>query len=69
MQRLRAILIVLLITASLLPFYLLYQYLVKWIQPKQSLSRFIAWLILVLAMIFIYTFIVVFIIRRLFPSA
>jgi hypothetical protein len=39
------------------------------IQPKESMRRFLAWLIIVLTLIFVYTFLVVFIIRLLFPQA
>ncbi|MFN8291504.1 MAG: hypothetical protein U0U70_14705 [Chitinophagaceae bacterium] len=69
MHRLKAILIVFIITAALLPFYLLYKYLAVRLRPKESGTRFLLWLLLVLVMIFAYTFLVVFIIKLVFPSA
>jgi hypothetical protein len=68
-MKLKAVLILLLIILSLLPAYALYQYLQRVIQPKESMRRFLAWLIIVLTLIFVYTFLVVFIIRLLFPQA
>ena len=65
----KATIIVLLIIASLLPAYLLYQYLAKKMRPRESGSRFLAWMVTVFAIIFAYTFLVVFIIRLIFPGA
>jgi len=68
-MRLKAIAILLLMFLSLLPVYMLYKYLEKIMRPRESLQRFFFWLVTVLAMVFVYTFLVVFIIKLLFPGA
>lgn len=65
----KAVIIVLIIILALLPMYALYQYLQRMMRPKESGSRFIGWLLLNFLLIFSYTFLVVFLIRLLFPGA
>lgn len=69
MLKLKAIVILLLIIFSLIPVYMLYKYLEKTIRPEESIKKFVFWLFTELALIFAYTFLLVFIIRMLFPGA
>jgi hypothetical protein len=62
-------LIVLMIIVSLLPANWLYKFIERKIDPRRSGKRFLAWLLLVFIFIFAYTFLVVFIIRLVFPGA
>jgi hypothetical protein len=57
------------IVISLLPFYFLYKYLEKRIRPKESGRRFLCWLLAELALVFVFTFLIVFIIKLIFPKA
>ena len=65
---LKAFIIVLIIVASLFPAYLFYQYLARIMRPKETLARFAAWMFAVFVLILVYTFIVVFGIRLVFPG-
>jgi hypothetical protein len=69
MQRLNAILVLVLIVVSLLPLYILYRYLRHVMRPKESMRRFLLWLLTVLALVFVYTFSLVLLIKTLFPGA
>ena len=69
LMRLRAVVIILIIIASLIPVYSFNKYLQKVIRPKESLGRLMGYLLTGLVTIFVYTFLVVFIIRKLFPTA
>ena len=68
-MKLKSIGILFFIILSLLPVYLLYKYLQRVMRPKESMLRFLFWLITIFALIFTYTFLVVFIIKMLFPTA
>ncbi len=68
-MRLKALLILLLIVASLLPFYSLYKYLQRTMRPRESGRRFFSWLLLTLLLVFAYSFLIVFLIRLLIPPA
>ncbi|HUR67107.1 MAG TPA: hypothetical protein VMZ03_12225 [Chitinophagaceae bacterium] len=68
-MQLRPLIIIVLIIVSLLPVYLLYKYLNKIMRPRESLLRFGSWLLTVLVLIFVYTFLLVFLIKLLFPGA
>ncbi|MEO7924138.1 MAG: hypothetical protein ABIR30_10695 [Chitinophagaceae bacterium] len=68
-MKLKALVIFFLILLSLVPVYLFYKWLEKRIQPRESPQRFLGWLLSVLALIFVYTFLVVLVIRILFPGA
>ena len=69
MLKLKAVAILLLIIFSLIPVYMLYKYLEKTMRPRESMKKFIFWLVTELALVFAYTFLLVFIIRMLFPGA
>jgi len=68
-MRLQAVTILLIIIASLLPVYMLYKYLQKIMQPKESMRKFLLWLLVNFILIFGYTFLLVFAIKLLFPGA
>jgi hypothetical protein len=67
--KLKGPLILLIIVLSLIPLFLLQKYFKRVLQPTKSLSRFAGWLFLVLALVFIDTFLVVFFVKILFPGA
>jgi len=48
---------------------MLYKYLQKVMQPKESLGRFLCWILAMFVVIFAYTFLLVFGIKMLFPGA
>ncbi len=68
-MKLKSIAILFIIILSLLPAYWLYKKLQLVTRPKESMTRFLFWLVTVFALIFAYTFLVVFVIRMLFPTA
>jgi hypothetical protein len=68
-MNLKGAFIVLLIIASLLPAHYLYKYLANKIEPRRSGKRFLLWMISVFVLIFLYTFLVVFLIRLIFYDA
>ena len=68
-MKLKSIAILFIIILSLLPAYWLYKKLQMAMRPKESMTRFLFWLVTVFALIFAYTFLVVFVIRMLFPTA
>ncbi len=68
-MKLKALLILAIIIISLLPLYLLYQYLQRVMRPRDSLRRFLLWLLTMFGLIFGYTFLVVLLIKVLFPGA
>jgi hypothetical protein len=65
----KALLILLIILVSLIPAYLFNKYLQKLIKPRESGLRFLFYMLSAFALVFIYTFLVVFAIKRLFPQA
>ncbi|MBL7722808.1 MAG: hypothetical protein JNK27_01610 [Chitinophagaceae bacterium] len=68
-MKLKAILILGIIVLSLIPVYMIYKYLQQVMKPKESMRNFLFYLCAVLALIFTYTFLLVFIIKMLFPAA
>ena len=68
-MKLKAIAILLIIIASLFPVYLANKYLQKVIAPRRSMLRLFLYLLTGFALIFGYTFLVVLIIKKIFPSA
>jgi hypothetical protein len=68
-MRLRAVVIILIIIASLIPVYSFNKYLQKAFRPRESLGRLMGYLLAGLVLIFAYTFLLVFFIRKLFPTA
>lgn len=65
----KSLLILLIIVASLIPAYLINKYLQKIIRPGESLGRLFLYLFCGLSLVFIYTFLLVFLIKKLFPGA
>lgn len=57
------------IIGSLIPVYMLYKYLQRKMRPRESGKRLVIWLLLSFALIFGYSFLLVFIIKMLFPGA
>jgi len=68
-MKLKSLIGLLIIIISLIPLYAVMNYLQKVMRPKESIRKFIFWLLTVLALIFIYTFLIVFVIKLLFPEA
>jgi hypothetical protein len=68
-MKLKALAILCIILGSLLPLYALYKYLEQAMKPRKSGGRFLLWLASVFVLIFAYTFLVVLLIRLLFPGA
>ena len=69
LMKLKALVIVLIIIVSLFPVYLLNKFLQKLIRPRESLSRLFLYIFSGFALVFLYTFLIVFIIKKLFPGA
>jgi hypothetical protein len=67
-MKLRGLIILLIIVLSLVPLYGLYKYSERVTRPKKSLQRFVLWLLLVMMLVLTYTFLVVFLIKMLFPG-
>lgn len=68
-MRWKAVLLFLIIAISLIPAALLYNYLKKAMRPSVSAGRFLLWMLAVFVFIFCYTFLLVFMIRLVFPGA
>jgi len=68
-MKLKTLAIMAIIIVSLFPVYLLYGYLRRALEPERSPRRFLLWLMAVFTLIFVYTFLVVLIIRLVFPGA
>ncbi len=66
MQKLRSVIILIIIVISLIPVYLLNKYLQKTIRPKASLGRLFLYILSGFALVFVYTFLVVFLVKKLF---
>ena len=69
MNRLKAFAILGIIVLSLIPVYLLYKYLQRVMRPRESMRRFLFWLLTVFLLIFAYTFVIVLLIKMIFPGA
>jgi hypothetical protein len=65
----KAIIIILIILVSLFPVYLINKYLQRIIKPRNSLGQLFLYLLSGLVLIFGYTFLLVLIIKKLFPGA
>jgi len=66
---LKALVILAIIICSLLPVYLLNKYLQKIIMPRESMARLFSYIVAGFVLVFIYSFLLVFIIKKLFPGA
>lgn len=67
MTRMQRVLVMVFILLSLVPAYYLNAWLQKVIRPRQSFGRFMLYLVVSLALVFAYTFLVVTIISWVFP--
>ena len=65
----KAIIILFIILVSLFPVYLLNKYFQKIIQPRKSFGRLMLYLFSGFALVFIYTFLIVVVIKKIFPGA
>jgi len=65
----KAIVILLIILASLLPLYSINKSLQKFIRPRESLARLFSYLLSGMLLVFLYTMLLVFLIKWMFPSA
>jgi RsiW-degrading membrane proteinase PrsW (M82 family) len=68
-MKLKALVILFIIIISMIPVYLFNKYLQKKIRPRESFVRLFGYLLLGFALVFIYTFLVVLIIKEIFPGA
>jgi hypothetical protein len=68
-MKLKALAILFIILASLIPVYLFNRYLQKKIRPRASMGRLFLYMLSGFLLVFAYTFIVVFVIKKLFPDA
>jgi hypothetical protein len=66
-MKLKGIAVLLIIILSLLPAYYINLQLLKFIEPRKAPVRFLSYMLSVFAFIFIYTFLIVWLIGRLFP--
>jgi hypothetical protein len=63
----KKIAVLLIIVLSLLPAYYINLQLLKFIEPRKAPMRFLAYMLSMFAFIFGYTFLIVWLIDRLFP--
>jgi len=66
---LKAFVILIIIIVSLFPVYMFNKFMQKKIRPRESMSRLFLYLLSGFALVFIYTFLLVFVIKKLFPGA
>jgi len=64
----RALAILGIIIVSLIPVYLFNKYLLRTIRPKESGGRLLLYMISGFLLVFVYSFLVVLVIRKLFPG-
>jgi hypothetical protein len=67
-MKLKALAILFIILISLFPVYLLNKYLQKIIRPGESLGRLFFYMISGFALVFVYSFLIVLLIKKLFPA-
>jgi len=68
-MKLKSLAILFIILVSLIPVYLFNKYLQKKIRPKESFGRLFLYLLSGFLLVFAYTFLVVLLIKKLFPGA
>jgi hypothetical protein len=68
-MKLQRLLIVLLILLSLIPIAYMNQWLQRIIQPRRSFIQLMLYVLASLILVFVYTFLLVWIITHLFPKA
>jgi len=69
MMKLKALVILAIIICSLLPVYLLYKYMQKIIRPRESMARLFLYISAGFVLVFVYTFLLVLVIKKVFPDA
>ena len=69
MSRIERLFILAFILLSLIPAYYINRWLQKVLQPRRSLAHFLLYLLAALALVFLYTFLLVTIISFMFPPA
>ena len=67
-MRLKPLVILFLILLSLIPIYSINQILQKIIQPRKSFLGLMLYMVTGLALVFVYTFLLVFFIEKFFPA-
>jgi uncharacterized membrane protein YidH (DUF202 family) len=65
----KAIVIMFIILSSLIPAYSINRYLLRMLRPKESLSRLFIYLLSSLLLVFVYTLVLVLLIKMIFPGA
>jgi hypothetical protein len=65
----KAIVILLIILAFLIPLYSLNTYLQKFLRPRESLARLFSYLLSAMLLVFLYTMLLVLLIKWMFPKA
>jgi hypothetical protein len=65
----KAIVILLIILASLIPLYSINKSLQKIIRPRESLARLFSYLLSGMLLVFLYTMVLVFLVKWMFHSA
>ena len=66
-MNLKKIAVLLIIILSLLPAYYINQQLLKFMEPRKAPLRFLAYMLSMFALIFGYTFLLVWLIGQIFP--
>ena len=69
MQKVKAVVILLMIILSLIPVYSINKYLQKITRPRESLQRLLVYMLAGMLLIFAYTLLLVLVIKLLFPKA
>ena len=67
--KLKGIIIIFIIGLALLPAWICIKWLEKKIRPRESGTRFFGYLVLMFLLVFVFSFLLVFGIRLLFPGA
>ncbi len=68
-MKLKAFIILSIILLSLIPVYLFHKYLQNILRPRESMQRLLLYLIAGFGLVFGYTFLIVLLIKTIFPEA
>jgi len=63
------VLLFLFILASLLPVYYINLWLQRMVQPRRSFVQLLLYLVICLLLVFVYTFLLVFAVTKVFPAS
>jgi len=66
-MKVRALLILLVVAAAMVPLYYFYRWMQRVMKPRESATRFFLFLFTVFVMIVVYTILIVGIVVRIFP--